>query len=88
MRSAASNIGTVIRDKQDLRQALSWFERAVKLDDGDANLEIARIYLRKGNEIKAVRYLRQTLKAKADDVTEGSKDEARRILRQLTKATR
>ena len=83
-RCAANNIGIVFRDEQKPKQALAWFERAVKLGDGDANLEIAKIYLHSQNDrAKAIRYLEKTLKAKSDDVTEGSREEAQRLLKQL-----
>jgi TPR repeat protein len=36
----------VFRKEKKMKQALAWFERAVKLQDGDANLEIAKIYLK------------------------------------------
>jgi TPR repeat protein len=83
-RVAASNIGTIFRDEGDIKQALSWFNRAVDLGDADANLEIAKIYLSKKNNLQtAVDYLKRTTTAGRDDVTEGSKQEARRLLKQL-----
>ena len=78
---AASNIGTIWRDEQKLKRAVSWFQRAVKLGCGDANLEIAKIYFRnERDKEKAIRYLRQAIRAA--HITEGSKEEARRLLRQ------
>ena len=82
-RCAASNIGIVYRDEKKLRRALAWFERAVKLKDGDANLEIAKIYLQRNDRTRAVRYLKQFCKAKPEDVTEASKEEAEKLLRRL-----
>ena len=84
MRSAASNIGTVYRDERNLKKAVEWFKRAVKLVDGDANLEIAKIYLNDMNDRKkAVHYLKQALKAKRFDLTEGSREEAHCLLKRL-----
>jgi uncharacterized protein len=83
---AASNIGTVWRDEGKLGRAITWFQRAVKLGDGDANLEIAKILLRKEGQVgKAIAYLKRTTKAKPSHVTEGSKQEARRLLSQLVR---
>ena len=82
-RSGASNIGVVLRDQGKLKQALAWFERAVRLKDGDANLEIAKIYLVLGQQAKAVRSLVRLCQAKPGDVTEASKDEGRRLLGRL-----
>lgn len=84
-RSAAHNIAIVLRDEKKIPQALNWFERAVKLGDGDANLEIAKILLdQKGDKAKVNHYLKQTCKASANDVTEASREEAQRLLKQLT----
>ncbi len=82
-RCAASNIGIVYRDEKKFTLALRWFERAVELKDGDANLQIAKIYLQRNEPAKAVRYLKQVLMASLQDVTEGSTEEAERLLSEL-----
>ena len=85
---AASNIGTMYRDERNTKEALSWFKRATQLGNADANLEIAKIYLRgNGDSSKAKDYLRRTVNAKATDVTNGSRDEARRLLKRLGKSS-
>jgi TPR repeat protein len=64
-----------------------WFKRAVRLGDGDANLNIALIYLRnKRDRQKAVRYLQRTIDAKY--VTDGSIEEARKLLSEIRKTKR
>jgi TPR repeat protein len=40
---SASNIGMLFQHEQKFRQALTWFEWAVRLGDGDANLLIANL---------------------------------------------
>ena len=82
---AASNLGAVYRNEGKLQRALLWFERAASLKDGDANLEIAKILLRKRDVLNATRYLKKTLAAGTRYVTEASKEEARSLLRQLGK---
>lgn len=78
--SAANNIGCIWRDRNELKRALLWFHRAVSLGDADANLNIAKIYLHhKGQLAKATRYLNATCKSAY--ATEGSKKEARLLLR-------
>jgi len=85
-RIAASNIGSIFRDEKSFKKALLWYQRAVKLDDADANLEIAKILLRETDNVKkAIIYLKRTIKAKPIDVTENSKIEARNLLKQLTR---
>ncbi len=84
--AAASNIGTIFRDERNTKEALSWFKRAAKLGDADANLEIAKIYLRGNRDVsKANDYLRRTVSAKPSAVSEGSRDEARCVLKRLAK---
>jgi len=75
------NIGILFPKEGNLKEARTWFERAAKLRDGDANLEITKIYLGKNKKPKAIRYLRET--RKADYVTENSEQEAEDTLRQL-----
>jgi TPR repeat protein len=83
---AASNIGTVWRDQGKLDRAISWFQRAEKLGDGDANLEIAKVYLRyKHDKDKAIHYLRRVCRAKPDEVMQQSREEAENLLKRIDK---
>jgi len=81
--TAAHNIGTVWRDKGNFSRALYWFERAVQMsggDDGEANFEIAKVYLRKGQDpIKATFFLRKVCNSK--NVTQDCVEKARRLLK-------
>jgi TPR repeat protein len=80
--TSANNIGCIWRDKRKPRTAIMWFKLAVRLGDGDANLNIALIYLRnKRDRQKAVRYLQRTIDAKY--VTDGSIEEARKLLSEI-----
>ena len=79
--SAATNMAIVFRRGGNLKQALAWMERAAKLQDGDANLEIAKIYLARNDQPKAGHYLKET--RRAEYVTEASEEEAEELLRQL-----
>jgi len=80
--TSANNIGCIWRDKGRPQTAIMWFKRAVKLGDGDANLNIAQIYLRKNRDRqKAIRYLQRTIDAKY--VTDGSIEEARKLLSEI-----
>jgi TPR repeat protein len=55
-RSVANNIGCIVRDRKKFRQAIEWFRRAVQQKDGDSNLNIAKIYLHKGDLVKTRSY--------------------------------
>jgi TPR repeat protein len=79
--SAANNIGCIWRDRNKVSRALLWLRRAVRLGDADANLNVAKIYLNRGDSEKAIPYLNKTCKSRA---TQGSKEEARMLLKQVT----
>ena len=80
--SAANNIGCIWRDRGNLGRAILWLMRAANLGDGDANLNIAKIYLhRKGDLRKATDYLNKACRSR--HATEGSKEEARLLLGEL-----
>jgi uncharacterized protein len=80
-RSVANNIGCILRDRKKFGQAIQWFRRAVQQDDGDANLNIAKIYLDKGDLVKTRFYLDKTRRSQW--ATEQSKEEARSLLRKM-----
>jgi TPR repeat protein len=82
--TVANNIGCILGDRKKLTQALMWFHRAVRSGDADANLNIAKLCLHhKRDPIRTIRFLKKTCRAR--NVTKGSKEEARRILRQHKK---
>ncbi len=83
--SAANNIGTIFRDEDEPETALAWFERAIRMGDDDAHLEIAKLYLGPlGDMRKAVVQLRRTIAGVV--VCEASRDEARMMLKKTLAA--
>jgi TPR repeat protein len=80
-RSVANNMGCILRDRKKFGQAIEWFRRAVQQKDGDANLNIAKIYLHKGDLVKTRSYLDKT--RRSPWATEQSKEEARLLLKEL-----
>ena len=81
--TAAHNIGTVWRDDGNFQRAFYWFERALQMnggDDGEANFEIAKLYLGKGQNIrKAASFLRKVCRSK--NVTQDCLEQAERLLK-------
>lgn len=75
---AANNIGCILRDRGEIQRALWWFRRAVRLGDDEAHLNIAKIHFRRKDRNRAVRHLRELLEA--CDVTEGTREEAERLI--------
>jgi TPR repeat protein len=81
-RSVANNIGCILRDRKKFGQATEWFRRAVQQNDGDANLNIAKIYLHKGDLVKTRSYLDKT--RRSPWATEQSKEEAKSLMGKVT----
>jgi len=85
-RSVANNIGCILRDRKKFGQAIAWFRRAVQQNDGDANLNIAKIYLHKSDSVRTRYYLNKT--RRSPWATEESKEEARSLLRKMKSKSR
>jgi TPR repeat protein len=85
--AAANNIGTIYRDEGRLRLAVRWFEKAAAMGDGDALLEVAKLYAGPLEEPAKARKLavrvRSSKRAAAD-----SRDEAERLLQTLEQRQR
>ena len=78
---AANNIGTIWRDEHKMKQALSWFHKAVKLGNDGSNLEIAKHYLRgKHDAGKAIGFLNKV--CRSNRVAEVELEEANRLLKE------
>lgn len=80
---AAHNIGCDYRKENKLDLALAWFERSVNLNDRESNLDIAKIYLQRGDRSTPTRHLKRVVRAKSLTVFEASREEAQRILKRL-----
>jgi len=80
--AAANNIGTIWRDKQEMKRALAWFHKAADLGHDGANLEIAKHYLRNERHPKKAKvYLNKVVQS--NRVSESENEEARQILDSL-----
>jgi uncharacterized protein len=82
--SAASNIATIWRDRNEPRRALSWFRRAVKLGDESSHLAIGMYYLHEKNDLQgALGHLKKV--CESDRVSEHEAEEAKRLLKEIQK---
>jgi tetratricopeptide (TPR) repeat protein len=87
--AAAHNIGMMLRDEGKFDRAIAWLRREGKGVDGDASLDIAKIYLHnKNDKTKAIHYLKQALGADRRYMFPESMPEARKLLRDLAVKTR
>ncbi len=83
-RCAAANMAIEHRKAGRQRAAVLWFKRAVALEDGDACVELAKMYMtRKGGEKLATPLLEQALLMRRRDITEYGKEEAKALLNEI-----
>lgn len=79
--SAATNIGIMWRNENNPKRALEWFQKAVRLGDDEANLEIAKHYLRnEGNPRKAIQHFENV--CQSNWVSEAGVEDATTLLKQ------
>ena len=86
--ASASNIATIYRDEGKHRLAFLWYRRAAALEDGDAEVEVAKRYLA-GIGVpthlgRAVAALKRAVRTRY--ITPDSRAEARRLLKRLGSA--
>jgi TPR repeat protein len=80
--AAAYNIGITWRNECQPKRALSWFRRAAKMGDHEANLEIAKYYIRdEKTPRKAIPHLERV--CRSNRVTEAGSEEAAQLLKQV-----
>jgi TPR repeat protein len=85
--AAANNIGIMWRNEKKLERALEWFQKAVRLGDEEANLEIAKHYLlNRRNPGKAIRHLEKVRQSNC--ATEAGVEEATKLLQQIRKQSK
>jgi TPR repeat protein len=81
---AAHNIGTIWRDRNNVRRAEEWFRRSIKLGHDDGHLEIAKLYIDKeANPKRAILHLNKVLRS--GRVGRSDKSEASRLFRRVMK---
>jgi hypothetical protein len=85
--AAANNIGTIYRDEGRLRLAVRWFEKAAAMGDGDALLEMAKLYAGPLEEPAKARKLLVRVRSSKRAAAE-SRDEAERLLNTLEQRVR
>ncbi|MEP7157298.1 MAG: tetratricopeptide repeat protein [Betaproteobacteria bacterium] len=85
---AYSNIGLSYRNAGNMRLAKAWLRKAMECGDGDAALELAKLYL--SNPAKRNRKLAWAtlrLARESESITEFGREECNTILQQLSSAT-
>jgi len=84
--TAALNLAIDRRNAGNVRSAVAWFKKAIAMDDGDACIELARIYkTRKGGHKAAANLLKRALRMNRDCISEAGREEAESLLAEIGK---
>lgn len=85
----ALNLAIDRRNQGNTRSAVIWFQKAIAMNDGDACIELAKIYkTRKGGQKAAANLLTRALRLTRDNISEAAMEEAKSLLKALAKASR
>ncbi|MGI0118261.1 tetratricopeptide repeat protein [Zooshikella sp. RANM57] len=77
--SSANNLAIVYKNQRKYGLAEKWFKLAIAKGDGDANLELAKLYIHlKADKGIIIQYLNETIES--DYVTEASAEEASSLM--------
>jgi TPR repeat protein len=82
-RCGALNLAIDRRNEGRVRSAVIWFKKAIAMNDGDACIELAKIYkARKGGQKAAADLLRRALRMSRDDISDDAKEKAESLLKE------
>ncbi len=80
----ARNLAIDRRNEGNMRSAVVWFRRAIAMKDGEAYIELAKIYsARKGGRRAVVGLLRRALRLSRYDISEAGREEAESLLKTM-----
>jgi len=83
--TAALNLAIDRRNEGNVRSAVAWFKKAIAMKDGNACIELAKIYKsRKGGQKVATDLLRRALRLNRDGISEAGREEAESLLHELS----
>jgi TPR repeat protein len=85
-RTGALNLGIDRRNAGRTRSAVIWFRKAIAMNDGDAYIQLAKIYMQqKGGRSAAISLLKQVLPMNRADISKDGKEEAKMLLGKISK---
>src|ERR1700733_1965814 len=83
----ALNLAIDKRNQGKVRSSVIWFKKAVAMNDGDACIPLAKIYIdRKGGQTAAADLLRRALRMSRENISDSAKEEAEALLSKIEKA--
>jgi len=85
--AGAINLSVDLLNAGNLRGAISWLKRAVAMNDGDACVQLARIYLkRRGGTKVAAGLLRKAVSFSSSNTSDDAREQAEVLLKSIENA--
>jgi TPR repeat protein len=85
-RTGALDLGIDRRNAGRTRSAVIWFKKTISMNDGDACIQLAKIYMQqKDGRSAAISLLERVLPMNRADISEDGKEEAKMLLGKISK---
>jgi hypothetical protein len=83
--TGALNLAIDLEKGGNLRGAIAWLKRAGAMNDGEANLKLARIYVeRRNGTAKAIDLLKKTVELSPSHVSDEAREQAEELLKHIS----
>ncbi len=87
--AGAINLSVDLRKQGNTRGAITWLKRAVAMNDGEAHLQLAKIYLKKRNGAKtAADLLNKAVSFTPSDISDDGREQAEVLLKRINRASK
>jgi hypothetical protein len=84
--AGAVNLSADLEKQGNIRGAIVWLKRAVAMNDGDACIRLAKIYLEKRNGTEtASQLLKQAVSLSPGYISDDGRDEAKKLLNKIAR---
>ncbi len=82
----ALNLSVDLENQGNTRGAVAWLKRAVAMNDGEAHVRLAKIYLKKRNGTEAASHLlKQAISLSPSYISDDGRDEANKLLNKIAR---
>jgi TPR repeat protein len=85
--AGAVNLSVDLQNQGNMRGAIAWLKRAAAMNDGDACVQLARIYLkRRGGTKVAAGLLRKAVSYRSSETSDDAREQAEVLLKSIENA--
>jgi TPR repeat protein len=85
--SGAFNLAIGMKNEGRVRSAIVWFKKAIAMNDGDARISLAKIFIdQKGGQKTATALLKPALRMSRENISDDAKIQAESLLKKMAKA--